>query len=137
MQIPLPLYPDGIDPDLLNALKIAAKQSENWELSPLLQRVHNHVEKARSLRVQNPMVHVRLAEAIAQVYSAVHDRWEQIPEVAHPWLKGAMFYFTEADDDDPDFSSPIGFEDDVEVLNACLHMAGLKELCMNPADFDS
>lgn len=137
MQMPLPLYPEGLDSYLVDALRNAVARSEGWELAPLLQKVHDHVEKARSLRAQNPMVHVRLAEAIAQVYGVVHDRWEQIPKGAHPWLKGAMFYFTEADDDDPDFSSPIGFEDDVEVLNACLHMAGLEELCLDPMDFDS
>jgi uncharacterized membrane protein YkvA (DUF1232 family) len=51
------------------------------------------------------------------------------------WLKGAMLYFVEVDDGDHDFDSPIGFNDDVDVLNACLSMAGLDDLYLNPENF--
>lgn len=82
------------------------------------------------------MVNVALAEAITAIYANLLSRWPSLSTMATPWLKGAMLYFVETDDDDPDFDSPIGFEDDVEVLNACLRMAGLEELCLNPEDFD-
>lgn len=39
-------------------------------------------------------------------------------------------------DDEPDFTSPIGFEDDTEVLNACLRLAQLGALCLHPEDYD-
>ena len=32
--------------------------------------------------------------------------------------------------------SPIGFEDDNEVLNACLRLAGRDDLCLKPEDYD-
>jgi hypothetical protein len=45
-------------------------------------------------------------------------------------------YYANADDAEADLTSPIGFEDDVEVLNACLRFARLDELCLNPEDYD-
>jgi hypothetical protein len=52
------------------------------------------------------------------------------------WLAGAILYFYGCDEDEADFTSPIGFEDDTEILNACLKLAGLEELRLNPEDFD-
>ena len=38
------------------------------------------------------------------------------------WLGGAVLYFTTSHDVEPDFISPIGFEDDAEVVNACFEV---------------
>ena len=57
---------------------------------------------------------------------AAGAHWDRLPQHARPWLKGAMAYFAAADDDVPDFGSPIGFEDDCEVLNACLGWPDVK-----------
>jgi hypothetical protein len=46
-------------------------------------------------------------------------------------------YFASCDDDEPDLSSPIGFEDDTEILNACLRFASLDDLCLKVEDYDS
>jgi uncharacterized membrane protein YkvA (DUF1232 family) len=56
--------------------------------------------------------------------------------MAQPWLAGAVHYFTSGSDCEPDFTSPIGFEDDVEVLNACLRLAGLSHLSLKPEEYD-
>ena len=41
-----------------------------------------------------------------------------------------------SEDDESDHLSPIGFEDDAEVLNACLRFANLPELCLKTEDYD-
>ena len=33
------------------------------------------------------------------------------------------------------FAHPVGFEDDTEVLNGCLRLAGPDELCLAPEDY--
>lgn len=53
------------------------------------------------------------------------------------WLAGAILYFAQSNDGEPDLTSPIGFEDDTEVLNACLRFAHLEALCLNPEDYDA
>jgi uncharacterized membrane protein YkvA (DUF1232 family) len=82
------------------------------------------------------MVNVRLAEAICGVIRTVVADWDSLPTPSHSWLRAAIQYFGNCDDDQPDFTSPIGFEDDTEVLNACLHLAGRDDLCLKPEDYD-
>ena len=72
----------------------------------------------------------------AGVFEEVYLLWNGIPEAYAYWLKGAMLYFSSGNDDEPDFSSPIGFEDDTEVLNACLRYANLSHLCLKVENYD-
>ncbi len=82
------------------------------------------------------MINLRLATAIVEVIERVVGDWNSLPADARSWLAGAMHYFCKCNDDEPDFSSPIGFEDDTEVLNACLRFAKLNDLCLNVEDYD-
>jgi hypothetical protein len=79
---------------------------------------------------------LKLAEAIFNTMKAIVERLEMLPDHAHPWLRGMMTYFTLTPDLESDFASPIGFDDDVQIMNACLSHAGLEDLCLNPEDFD-
>lgn len=136
MQMNLPLFPGGLDAQLATNLASAAEKAQVLEPAELLRQVNSHLELARSKAATNPMVHIKLVEALTQTYKTLVETWTHIPEYAQAWLKGAMFYFVELNDADHDFESPIGFEDDVEVLNACLRLAELDSLCLNPEDFD-
>jgi uncharacterized membrane protein YkvA (DUF1232 family) len=136
MQLNLLVLPEGLDRTLTDALTLCAQQADPIDLTYLGDRVQAHLQHARFAAQTNPMVNTALAEAIAATFTNLLSRWPTLTDLATPWLKGAMLYFVETDDDDPDFDSPIGFEDDVEVLNACLRMAGLEELCLSPEDFD-
>ncbi len=62
--------------------------------------------------------------------------WETLAPNMRRWFAGAILHFASSDDDEPDFTSPIGFEDDAEVLNAFLRFAGYDDLCVNPEDYD-
>jgi uncharacterized membrane protein YkvA (DUF1232 family) len=136
MQMNLPLFPSGLDAHLATNLANAMEKAQGLEPAELLRQVNSHLELARSKAATNPMVHIKLVEALTQTYKTLVEAWIHIPEYAQVWLKGAMFYFVELNDADHDFDSPIGFEDDVEVLNACLRLAELDSLCLNPEDFD-
>ncbi|MDA0674420.1 MAG: hypothetical protein O3C67_12030 [Cyanobacteria bacterium] len=128
--------PEGLDRRLAAALMAAATQATPLTPSQLLEQVRAHRERAAAIAATNPMVNLALANALATLYGQLVAGWEQLSPAAVPWLKGAMLYFAKVDDDDPDFDSPIGFEDDVEVLNACLTLAGLSAQHLNPEDFD-
>lgn len=95
-----------------------------------------HVENAASAAVSNRLINVKLARAIGEVIELVLDQWMSLPDSARYWLAGAMLYFASSNDDEPDFSSPIGFEDDTEVLNACLRYANLNHLCLKVENYD-
>jgi len=136
MQLDLSLFPQGLNRYLADSVSAAAQKASGIDLDYLNNRLQEHLDRTKVASQANPMVHVALAEAVVNTYSVLIAQWDTLPEPAVPWLKAAMLYFVEVDDDDHDFDSPIGFEDDVEVLNACLRMAGLEELCLNPEDFD-
>ena len=84
----------------------------------------------------NALVNFRMAEAIVAVARQVCSSWDDVPTHARYWLRAAIAYFTTSDDSEPDFDSPIGFEDDLEVLNACLKLAGRSDLYLRPEDYD-
>ena len=102
----------------------------------LLVEAKTHLETARNAHASKRMINLRLATAIVETIGRLIDQWDSVPALSRSWLIGAICYFSRSDDDEPDFSSPIGFEDDVEVLNACLRFARLSDLCINVEDFD-
>lgn len=85
---------------------------------------------------KNPLINLRLATAICDRLENVAGTWDDLSPEARFWLGGAIIYFTISDDDESDHLSPIGFEDDAEVLNACLQLANLPELCLKIEDYD-
>jgi uncharacterized membrane protein YkvA (DUF1232 family) len=129
-------FPTGLSALQADVLGRCVHEVRETPLAVLLQRVDEHLQRARDAHRNHPLVNVRLATALTDLFRAIVEGWETIPAEARPWLRGAMAYFVSTDDEEPDFSSPLGFEDDVDVLNACLRLAGLDELCLNPEDYD-
>ena len=128
--------PDGLSREQVWRLADLADAAAGTELSDLIEQVEAHTIDARRAHATNRLVNVCFAEAICNVYRKIVDDWDEISAEGHYWLRGAMRYFVSCDDDEPDFQSAIGFEDDSEVLNACLRMIRRHDLCLNPEDFD-
>ncbi len=133
----LGLVPRGLARSQLAQLSELASGAADLPPAELLSRTQQHVVRARAAHDGNRLINVRLAEAIGETIEQVIDRWNSLPANARNWLAGAIAYFSSCDDDEPDFQSPIGFEDDAEVLNACLALAKLHELCLNVEDYDN
>lgn len=95
-----------------------------------------HLERTRAAHAQNRLVNVRMAAGIVHVLETLLRDWDSLTDDHAFWLRGAMHYFSTSLDDEPDFQSPLGFEDDAEILNACLRFAGRSDLCLNAEDFD-
>ena len=131
----LELYPSGLTRAQFASLSQYTDRAKGLTPQELLQDAQHHLERAEAAHGQNRLVNVRLATAIYGAIAAVVDRWDTLPQSPYGWLAGACLYFSK-DDDEPDFGSPIGFEDDAEVLNACLRFAQLEDLCLNPEDYD-
>ena len=102
----------------------------------MLQEAEKHLTLAREAHKEHPLINIKLAEAIVKVFRKVIAEWEAIPESAQKWCLGMICYFSLGEDEIDDFDSPIGFEDDAEVVNSCLRMIDREEWCINPADYD-
>jgi uncharacterized membrane protein YkvA (DUF1232 family) len=115
--------PSGLTRRLVNRLGECVDLASERDPASLLEEAENYLERVNQAHRRNRLVNYRLAEAIFEAARTVVQEWEQVPAAARPWMLGAIRYFAGPDDDEPDFHSPIGFEDDAEVLNTCLRLA--------------
>ena len=130
------LFPTGLTRLQFEQLADKADKAAGYSTDGLVELALRHVERAWQAHAENPIVNAHLAQAVGDVISRLAEDWDSLPPASHSWLRAAIYYFAAADDSEPDFSSAIGFEDDVELLNACLIFAGRGDLVLNPEDYD-
>lgn len=123
--------PTGLNPRQLARLDEHAQSGHMLPPEHLLQAAYAHLEDVQGLQVGNPEIDASLAATICQIFDRIVAEWEAFSPVEQSWLRGAMRYFSIQDDDFPDLG-PGGFQDDLEVLNACLRFAGREEWIWPP-----
>jgi hypothetical protein len=128
--------PDGLTKRQLRHLADCTARASGNSVQQLRASALDHLAGTVDAHRQNPLVNVRLATAICERIETFAAKWEELTPAARFWLGGAICYFVMSQDDESDHMSPIGFEDDAEVLNACLRLAELPELCLNIQDYD-
>ena len=130
------LFPEGLTEKEFSLLTKCSNEVSELPPMELLKIAEEHLEKVRQAHSKNIFINFKLAKEIFNTFQIVTDQWESIHSHNHPWLRGMIRYFTLSTDLESDFTSPIGFDDDVEIMNACLKFAGREDLCLNPEDFD-
>ncbi len=128
------LFPPGLTQKEIDTLTTCSKEVANFQPERLLDQAEGHLKRIRMLHATNPHINVRLAEAIVRAFQEIFIDWKNIPPHARSWCRGMVQYFCLSDDDEHDFSSPIGLKDDAEIMNACLRLAGREDLCIDPED---
>lgn len=128
--------PIGLSLSQMRHLREHAKLGAGMSTEELAAEVTAHSERTEFAYKANRMVNVRLANALAKTMFECIGVWSDFDPKQRFWLSGAILYFARCNDDEPDFQSPIGFEDDAEVLNACLRFAGKCDWCLSVEDYD-
>jgi uncharacterized membrane protein YkvA (DUF1232 family) len=122
-----------VPPDLsdarLESLRRHVAGAEDWPVRQLLVSVRRAVQRLPG-RSGDRVLDLTPARRLLDSLETVVAEWESVPEDARPWLKGAMLYLMDADDEVPDDDPEGGFADDLDIVNACLRMAGRGELCV-------
>ncbi len=118
--------PDGLNERQLARLEEHVRRGQVLAPDQLLQAAYAHLEDVKGRYLKHPEIDAETAESICHVLDRVVSEWELFTPAEQSWLRGALWYFTKSDDDQPDFL-PDGFRDDLEVLNACLRFAGRAE----------
>jgi len=136
MDAQLPLFPIGLTRTQRDRLMTCAHRAATLTVEELQAVARRHLNAAADAHQGNPFVNLRLATALFDTIARVTMVWETLAPHVRLWFAGAIVYFAASDDDEPDFTSPIGFDDDAEVLNACLRFAGYDDLCVNPEAYD-
>jgi uncharacterized membrane protein YkvA (DUF1232 family) len=130
------LFPEGLTQKEFSLLTQCANSASDIPTPDLIKSAKSYLEQVRLAHVDNIYINLNLAEALFNTFSTAIESWDDLPHHSRPWIKGMIQYFCLSSDLESDFDSPIGFDDDVEIMNACLRLAGREDLCINPEDFD-
>ena len=128
--------PEGLMSSSFDCLSRCVGEAEAAQLSAIVERAAQHVANAKQQAQSNALINVGLACAILDVMERTSREWQTVPAHAQTWLKGAFHYFSHPDNEEPDFESSVGFEDDVEIINACLKLAGRDDWCIDVEAYD-
>ena len=133
----LEFHPSNLTRSQFDRLSECANEAEATLPQDLLSAARQHLDRTRAAHAANRLVNVRLAAAIVGVLEELFLTWSSLGSNQARWLRGAIHYYATSNDEEPDFQSPLGFEDDAEILNACLRFIGRKDLCLNSEDYDN
>jgi hypothetical protein len=130
------LFPKGLMNSEFEILMKCCKEAASLPVLELKNRADSYLDRIKEAHMKNSIVNMKLAGAIVSSIHTVCEDWETIPDAAKSWCKGMIQYFARIDDDENDLASPIGFDDDADVLNACVKFAGRPDLCVDPEEYD-
>lgn len=113
--------------------KIAARLAElraapARSASDLRELVAAHRQRAEDIAENDPFVDVDRARRVADSCLALLDALPTLPDDARAWVRAACLYFADPDDEEDDFDSVVGFDDDAEVVNHVAARVGLSRL---------
>ena len=127
--------PHGIPKFQLTKIESLAQSLVGKSIVELTSEIDNHVTLATAAKAEFQMLNLSLANLIGEHLKSALVYWDTLNESQQLWMLGAIGYFVDREDEEDDFRSPIGFEDDAEVFNACIRFAGHDELVINKEDF--
>ncbi|GAA4785629.1 hypothetical protein GCM10023200_19460 [Actinomycetospora chlora] len=87
---------------------------------PLRERLHEHLALVRLAAQDNEFIDVRRAEELHDLLGRALDALPDLDVQQRRELASAIDYLVRVDDDEDDLRSPIGFDDDAEVVEAAL-----------------
>lgn len=103
-------------------------KSKKYEVKHLFEACSQHADHALEKFKENPIIDFDTAEKMASVFKELQKIWSSLNDQVQRNFKAAMYYFAISEDDEHDFTSFTGFDDDVEILNACLTYAELDHM---------
>lgn len=120
---------EALNSRLRHELTNRAEAISGDRVEHLQAEIGGHLEKVRSALVRNEFLDFGLAERIASALDTLLATYSEIgSDHARALIVGAARFFVTADDVWPDLESPVGFDDDAEVLNAVLKDIGREDL---------
>ena len=126
----------NLSKELLVILEKHALIAQKKSLSALIAESNEYALSIGELSKTNAMINLKLVKAIQATIQKLEKDWSNFDTDSKKWLAAAIIYFIDEEDDSPDLDSFIGFEDDGEVLNACLKLAGREDWLIKIEDYD-
>jgi hypothetical protein len=101
------------------------------ERDELKRMVEGHIEAARVAFAESTFFDQELPALLGQACLSLLEI-EGLDEAEQRLVMAACVYFVEDDDEDGDFSSIVGFEDDADVYDQVVKQLGRPELALPP-----
>ena len=115
-QEPMPDYFDKI-----------LSEKRNDDKTHLIKLVNNYVSLAKKSLSKNEFIDIESAEKLAETSHFLISRFDKFTIEQKSLAVASIYYFVESDDNEHDFDSMFGFEDDIEVMNRILDKLELSE----------
>ncbi|MGG6432742.1 hypothetical protein ACPF7I_01860 [Anoxybacillus sp. D401a] len=94
----------------------------------LKQQIQKYLKEIEKETLQNEFINLPLAKKIASVCLLLLDVYDQYNEEEKKFINATINYFLHSHDDEEDLYSPLGFDDDAEILNECLRLLKKEDL---------
>jgi uncharacterized membrane protein YkvA (DUF1232 family) len=94
----------------------------------LKQQIQKYLKEIEKETLQNEFINLPLAKKIARVCLLLLDVYDQYNEEEKKFINATINYFLHSHDDEEDLYSPLGFDDDAEILNECLRLLKKEDL---------
>ena len=82
--------------------------------------IHAYVTRVREAAATRDFVDVRTAVRLADELEAMLDRVDELDAEGRSMVWAAIDYFLDESDAEADLTSPLGFDDDAEVVGAAI-----------------
>lgn len=86
----------------------------------LIEAMHAHLAEVRAATHDNEFVDIEEAVRLHALLVDALGEWDSLSDEQRAVLANAVSYLVRTDDDEDDLGSPIGFEDDAEVVESAL-----------------
>ena len=90
----------------------------------LSNKVDEHLSFAKESLSANEFIDIKAAESLAKVSHYLINKLNGFSKEHMQLAVAAIYYFIESDDEEHDFDSILGFDDDIEVMNKILDYIG-------------
>jgi uncharacterized membrane protein YkvA (DUF1232 family) len=114
----LSALPDGLQTRVRDLFPMG----EPGPLHEMRALVEEHVRETAKAAAKNEFVDTTLAYTIAQRLRIVLEDWPSLTQDERAAVHAAIAYFALSEDAEDDLESVLGFEDDAQVVNACLRL---------------
>ena len=120
-------------PDTLSAaersiMEAFMREVEPEDLSLYIEKAEEHLHETHEARLRGAPAAEGVASRILEALLKLEEGWEHYSDFQRRLLCAMLRYFARNFDEISDMESEIGFDDDAEVVNACLALYGREDL---------
>jgi uncharacterized membrane protein YkvA (DUF1232 family) len=122
------MFQDDLHPDIKMRFDSLCQSPSSISTSQLANQILDHLQKIQDALKTNEFLNFNVAQQAADLLGNLINHLDDYSAESQRLIIGAAQYFVLDDDHEPDTKSPLGFDDDIQVLNFVLETLGKPKL---------